>query len=137
MSLVQFNATALITPLIDFIVDKVIQASTGGDTTKQLARAQELLAINNAITLIDQGNPAGTTALANALITGALSPGEGLALQSLLAIIGNQLALVNTLAGGTLLGGTAEAIVTSILAAGSAVAQGYVTKYGAPTPAAA
>jgi hypothetical protein len=134
---IQFNATALITPLIDFIVDKIIQAGTSGDTTKQLARAQEILAINNALTLIDQGNVGGAASLANALVTGALTPGEGLALQSLLAIIGNQLALVNTLAGGTLLGGTAEAIVTSILAASSAVCQGYVTKYGTPTPAAA
>jgi len=129
---IPFNATALVTPLIDFIVDKVIQAGTGGDVAKQLARAQEILAINNALTLIDQGNVGGAAALANALVTGALTPGEGLALQSLLAIIGNQLALVNTLAGGTLLGGTTEAIVTSILAAGSSVAQGYITKYGTP-----
>lgn len=129
---IKFNATALITPFVQFIVDKVIQAGTSGDTAKQVARAQELLAINNAITLIDQGDAGGAAALANALVTGALTPGEGLALQSLLAIIGNQLALMNTLVGGTLLGGAAETIVTSILAAGDAVAQGYVTKYGAP-----
>lgn len=133
---IPFNTTALITPLVDFIVDKVIQSGTNGDTAKQLARAQELLAINAALTMVDQGNAAGTAALANALVTSALSPGEALALQSLMAIIGNQLALMNTLVGATLLGGAAETIVTSILAAGSAVAQGYVTKYGAPAAAA-
>ena len=134
---VSFNPTAFITPLIEFIVDKIIQATTGGDTAKQLARAQEVLAINAALTMIDQGNPAGTAALGSALITSALTPGEALALQSLFAIIGNQLALVNTLVGGTILGGAAQAIATSILAAGSVVAQGYVTKYGTPAPAAA
>ena len=90
------------------------------------------MAINNALTLIDQGNVTGTAALASATITTALTPGEAIALQSLMAIFGNQLALLNTVAGGTLLGGTAEAIVTSILAAGSVVAQAYVTKYGTP-----
>lgn len=136
---VPFNAAALIAPLVDFIVGKVIEASTNGDPAKILGRAQDVLAINNALIMIDQGNTAGTAALAASFNTTALSPGEGLALQSLMAIIGNQVALLNAVAGSTLLGGATGAIVVSILTAGSATAQAYITKYGsaAPAPAAA
>jgi hypothetical protein len=122
------NATLFITPLIEFVTGKIIESGTSGDATKQAARATELVAINAALLQIDQGNPAGTVALAAALNTSALSPGEGLALQSLFAIIGNQLALVNSVAGGTLLGTAATAIATSILNAATTTAQAYIAK---------
>jgi hypothetical protein len=128
------NPVLFITPLIDWIVGKIIEAGTSGDIVKQAARAQEVININAALTAIDQGSPGATILLAAALNTTALSPGEGLALQSLFAIIGNQLALISSVAGGTLLGTAANAIATSILAAGTATAQAYVAK--APVAAA-
>jgi hypothetical protein len=131
------NATLFITPLIEFVTGKIIESGTSGDATKQAARATELVAINAALLQIDQGNPAGTVALAAALNTSALSPGEGLALQSLFAIIGNQLALVNSVAGGTLLGTAATAIATSILNAATTTAQAYIAKATAAPAAAA
>ena len=104
----------------------MIEAGTAGDKAKQYARAQELIKVNAAVTAIDSGDPSGTAQLASALSNQtALSPGEAVALQSLLAVVGNQLALLNKVAGGTLLGGEAEQIVTTILAAGTAVAQAY------------
>lgn len=117
---------AFITPLVQFVTSKVIESGTAGDKAKQYARAQELIAVNAALTAIDQGNPAGPALLAQALSgQTALSPGEAVALQSLLAVVGNQLTLLNTVAGGTILGGQAQQLVTSILAAGTAVAQAY------------
>jgi hypothetical protein len=122
------NPTLFITPLIEFVTGKIIESGTNGDATKQAARATELVAINGALLEIDQGNSAGTLALAAALNTTALSPGEGLALQSLFAIIGNQLSLLENIAGGTLLGAGATAIATSILNAADATAQAYIAK---------
>lgn len=116
-----------IKPFIDFVVGKVIEAGTAGDKVKQAARATELLAINNALAAIDKGDVGGAAALA-AAISGntAFGPGEAMALQSLLAIVGNDLAAIKTVEGATLLGGIAETIVTSILTEGSAVAQAYI-----------
>lgn len=123
---------SLLTPLIQWIVSKVIEAGTNGDAGKQYARAQELLAVNAAAILIDNGDPTGPAALAAALTNQtALSPGEAVALQSLLATFGNQLTLLNQAGGGTLLGGAAQLIVTQILTAANAVASAY------PAPAAA
>jgi hypothetical protein len=129
------NVTLLITPLIEFVTGKVIESGTGGDATKQAARAQEVIAINTALTAIDNGNAQGTLQLASALNTSALSPGEGLALQSLFAILGNQLALIDNVAGGTLLGTAANAVAVSILTAANAAAQAYITKAAAPAAA--
>lgn len=122
------SATLFITPLIDFVTGKIIEAGTSGDVAKQAARATELVAINNALLEIDAGNVSGTVALAAALNTTALTPGEGLALQSLFAILGNQLALINSVAGNTILGTAATAIATSILNAANTTAQAYIAK---------
>lgn len=129
------TAIMFVTPLIQFVTGKIIEAGTSGNATKQAARAQELEAINAALLQIDQGNSAGTIALASALNTSALSPGEGLALQSLFAIIGQQLAVIDTVAGGTLLGVEASAVATAILNAANETAQAYIAK--APPVAAA
>jgi hypothetical protein len=126
----------LLTPLIDFIVGKIIESGTGGDATKIVARATELIAINTALTQINAGNSAGVTALQAALNTQALSPGEGLALSSLFATLGTQLAAIQSVAGATLLGTANTAIADAILGAATTTAQAYVTKY-TPAPAAA
>jgi hypothetical protein len=128
------SAQLFITPLIEFVTGKIIESGTNGDATKQAARATELVAINAALLQIDRGTVTGTLALAAALNTTALTPGEGLALQSLFAIIGNQLSLLDNVAGGTIIGTAATAIATSILNAADTTAQAYIAK--APKPAA-
>lgn len=124
--------TLLITPLIDFVTGKLIEAGTSGDKTKQAARATELLAINAALLKINAGDTTGLAALQAAIQTSALSPGEALALQSLLATLGGQLALVDKVAGGTLIGTAATAYADQVLSAANSVA----TAYGATAPAA-
>ena len=126
----------LLTPLIDFITGKIIESGANGVAATLVARAQELIAINTALLQINAGNSAGITALQSALNTSALSPGEGLALSSLFATLGNQLAAIQSVAGATLLGTAGTAIADAILNAATAAAQAYVTKY-TPTPASA
>jgi hypothetical protein len=131
-----FNAAILIAPLIDFITGKIIEANAGGDPAKIVGRATELIAINTALSDLNQGNTNGIAGLQAALISTSLSPGEGLALQSLFATIGNQVALLSSVSGGTLLGQAATAIADNILATATTCAQAYVTKYSAAPVAA-
>lgn len=135
------NTTLLIVPLVDFITGKIIEAGAKGDAAKLTARAEELIAINTALSQLNSGDSvAGLAALQSALNTTAMTPGEGLALQSLFASIGNQVALINTVAGGTLLGtavgSAATAIASVILSTATSCAKAYVTKYSAPVAAA-
>ena len=92
------NASLLIAPLIDILTGKIIEAGTGGDHTKILARANELIAVNNALVEINAGNTAGLPALQAAFTTTALSPGEALALQSLLASLSTQISVLTNIA---------------------------------------
>jgi hypothetical protein len=123
----------LLTPVVNLITGQIIHAGTGGDATKIVARAQALLAINAAITDINAGNSAaGMTALSAALNTSNLQPGEAIALYNLMQVLGNQLGLLQGVLGSTVLGITEGAILTNVLAAGSAVAQAEIAKAGAP-----
>lgn len=129
------NASLLITPLIDFVTGKIIEAGTGMDHAKLVSRAEELILVNTALTEINSGNVAGLPALQAAFNTTALSPGEALALQSLFAALSNQVALLTNIAGSTLLGQASSEVMTSILATATTTAQAYVTKYGTPAAA--
>lgn len=130
------NASLLITPFIQFVTGKVIEAGTSGDAAKINARATELIAINTALVQINTGNVAGLPALQAALTSNtALGVGEGLALQSLSAAIANQIALVTSIAGSTLIGQAATDVMDSILAVGTATAQVYIAKNPAPAAA--
>lgn len=131
------NVSALAAPLVDFITGKIIEAGTNGDAAKQAARATELQAINNALVKINNGDTSGLTDLTAAINTSALSPGEALALQSFLASAGKQLALIQSVAGTTLIGQTATAIATGLLSAANNVAAAYIAKAPAAAPAAA
>lgn len=130
------NASILIAPLVDILTGKIIEGGTGMVPAKIVARADELIAINTAMLAINSGNPTGLASLQAALSTTALDPGEALAVQSLLAAVSNQLALLSNVAGSTLLGQANTAILDSILATATTAAQAYVTKYGAAAPAA-
>lgn len=129
------KASFLIAPLVDIITGKVIEAGTSGDAAKINARAQELVAINGAILAINSGDATGLAKLQAALNTVALSPGEALALQSLLAAVSNQLALLSTIAGSTLVGEAATEVLDVVLTAANTVAQAYIAKYPAAAAA--
>jgi hypothetical protein len=133
------NASLLIAPLISILTGKIIEAGTNGDGSKMLARANELIAINTALTQINTGNAAGLPALQAAFNTTSLTPGESLALQSLFGGLANQIALLTSVAGSTLVGQANTVIFDSILQTATTTAQAYVTKYGTPAtqPAAA
>jgi hypothetical protein len=126
------NASLLVGPLVDFITGKIIEAGTGGDATKIVARAKELIAINTAFLKVNAGDVTGLPELQQAFGTTALSPGESLALQSFFASLGSQVALLTNVAGSTLIGQSATVVLDSILNSATVVAQAYVTKDGAP-----
>jgi hypothetical protein len=126
------NASILIAPLVDIITGKIIEAGTSMVPAKLVARAQELIAVNTALTEINSGSVAGLPALQAAFNTTALSPGEALALQSLFASLSTQLSLLTTIAGSTLLGQSSTIILDAILTTATATARAYVTKYSGP-----
>ena len=129
------NASILVAPLVDFVTGKIIEANANNVPATLVSRAQEIIALNAAVTAINNGDPNGLAALQSALVTTALSPGESLALASLTASLGKQVALIGSIEGGTILGSVVTAQVTAILATGTAVAQAYVAKYSTPAPA--
>ena len=131
------NASILIAPLVSIITGKIIEAGANGDATKMVAKATELIAINKALTDINSGSATGLVELQTAFNTSSLSPGEALALQSLFAALSNQIALLTSIAGSTLLGQANTAILDSVLATATTVAQTYVAKYSVPPPPAA
>lgn len=126
------NASLLITPLIDFLTGKIIESGTSMAPAKLVARATELIAVNAALADIDAGNPAGLPALQAAFTTTALAPGEALALQSLFAALSNQVSLLTSVVGSTLLGQGVTQVMNSVLTTATATAQAYVAKYGTP-----
>lgn len=132
----KLNASILIAPLVDIIVGKIIEAGSNKDPVKMVARAEELIAINGAFLKINSGDGTGLADLQAALDTKALSPGEALALQSLLASVSNQLALLSSIAGSMLVGQANTAILDSILATGTTAAEAYMAKYSAAASAA-
>lgn len=130
------NASSLLTPFIQFITGKIIEAGTSMNPAKLVARATELLAINTALTQINGGNTAGLPALQAAITSNtSLDLGEGLALQSLFTALAQQVSLLTNVAGSTLIGQAATEIMNSILTTASSVAQSYITKYTAPAAA--
>lgn len=129
------NASLLITPLIEFVTGKIIEAGTKMTPANLVARAEELIAVNTALTEINAGNAAGLPALQAAFSTTALAPGEALALQSLFAALSNQVSLLTSVAGSTLLGQGVSDVMNSVLATATATAQAYVAKYSTPAAA--
>lgn len=124
------NASILIVPLVDIITGKIIEAGTSMVPAKLIARAEELIAINTALTEINSGSVTGLPALQAAFNTVALSPGEALALQSLFASLSSQISLLSVISGSTLIGQASTVVLDSILATATATAQAYITKYG-------
>jgi hypothetical protein len=112
---------------VDFLAGKLIEEGTGGDKTKQAARATEGLAIVAGFEKIVGGDYAdGINALASAALANkALSPGESLAVQNLLNLAGQQAGIVN-LTEGTVLGQAEVALATNVLNEITTVCDAYI-----------
>ena len=108
------SPTIFAAPLINLVAGALIRTGTGGDKTKEAARASELAAIATAITQINSGQPGGVASLQAALQTSALDPAEALALQNLAATLATQVQAAATLGGGTILGQAQTAIFNNI-----------------------
>jgi hypothetical protein len=104
--------------LLDEIVGKILASGTGGDKTKIAARATEALEIVTGFNEILNGDPADGVNQITAAVSGAsnLQPYEAMAIQNLAALAAQQLALVQGVAGGTILGQAATAIAGNVIA---------------------
>lgn len=119
-NVIQSAATALIVGLI-------IKANTGGDKTKEAARAVEGLAIVSALQKLNSGDVAdGVSAFQAAVQTSALDPSEAIALQSVLSFGSTQLSALEAVAGNTIIGQLESAVVTNILASAAQTCQAYI-----------
>ena len=121
---------------VDFLAGKLIEQGTGGDKTKQAARATEGLAIVGALKQIVGGDYAdGINALAAAALANkSLSPGESLAVQNILNLAGQQAGVVN-LVEGTVLGQDEAAVIGNVLDEITTVCNAYIAAAQPPANA--
>lgn len=116
----------------EMITGLLITGGQNGNAETIVKRANTALAVAGAFTAINSGDPSGITALQSALANSNLDPGVNLGLQSLLAIGTQQLATLGTANKGLpLIGATATAVATNILAGIEAAAQAEIAKYAA------
>jgi hypothetical protein len=127
----------------EMITGLLITGGQKGNAGSIVKRANTALAVADAFTAINSGDPTGVVALQSALGNSNLDPGVNLGLQSLLAIGTQQLAGLSGLNKGLpLIGATATAIAANILTGITAAANAEIAKYAAavtaaPAPAAA
>lgn len=122
--------TSLADAGVEFLVSLIIKANTGGDRTKEAARATEGLAIISALSQIVGGDVAnGTMALQAAFDTAtAMDPGEALALQSLVSWSSIRLSALLSVVGSTVAGELAVSITNNVLAAATKACDAYLPK---------
>ena len=114
-------------PLVTFLTGKLIESGTGGDKTKEVAKAQEVIAVAAALTQINAGQTAGgIAALQSALKTTVTDPADALALSQILSYLSIQGTALQATLGGTLLGQAQTAILSSVLNTVTATAQAYI-----------
>lgn len=109
-------------------------------------RANAYLAIANAVTAAETGSVTSLiSTLTNVISQSDLDPAEGLALTGLLTAIVNQLALLHSITGATLIGQALTMFLNNLAAGMTAGANAEIGKYGpivtagpssAPPPAA-
>jgi hypothetical protein len=121
---------------VDLITGAIIKEDTGGDPTKEAARATEALAITNGFSQLLQGNAtAGINAIAAAVQGNkALSPDQTMAIQNLILLAGNQAGLLQDAEQATILGQAAAALITNVLNEVTAVCNKFIA--AAPAKAA-
>lgn len=111
---------------VELATSLVIRANTGGDKTKEAARAAELAAIVAALQMVNNGQVApGLAALETALKTTALDPGESLAFQSFISFVTTQAAALQSVTGGTLLGQLQTTVFNNVSTAVLATCAAY------------
>lgn len=116
--------------LAEMITGLLITGGQNGNAQSITKRANTALAVARAFTEINNGDPAGIALLQGALSNADLDPGVNLGLQSLLAIATQQLGtLAATNKGLPLIGATATAIATNVLAGITAAAQAELAKF--------
>jgi hypothetical protein len=115
---------------VALVVGLIIKANTGGDKTKEAARAQEGLAIIQGLTQINAGAVANGVAALQAALTNssALDPSESIALQSILSFAAVRLTAVLAVEQSTLVGQLDAQIVANVLAEATSTCQAYLPK---------
>ena len=105
------------------------RANTGGDKTKEAARATEIMGLVKGGESIVDGQVAVGLAAVQAAIQGtkALDPGEALAIQNFIGFLSTEGAAIQQVAGGTLLGQLDTALAQNVGAAIIATCQAYIT----------
>lgn len=125
------NGKVLIAAIpVDLLTGLIIQQGAGGDATKEAAKAKEIVAIVAGVQMILNGSAAdGINSIATALEgSKSLTPAESLAVQNLVSLAGNNMALLSNVTTGTLMGEAEAAIVSSVLAEVNKVCSAYIAK---------
>ena len=126
--------------IAEALTGAIISGGQNGDPVKITARANAALAAITGIQQILAGNAtAGVASLTAAAKITNIDPGIGLAVQGALLLVAQQAALVNSVAGATILGTVQAAIANNIIQGATAAANAEIAKYAAAvaaTPAA-
>lgn len=112
---------------VELVVSLVIKAKTGGDKSKEAARAAEGLAIITALTQLNSGDVAsGMPALAGAFQNATtLDAGESLALQTFVGWASQKL---SSSVEGAIVGQIESGIVANVLTAAAKACNAYLPK---------
>jgi len=114
---------------VDLVVALIVNAGSGGDATKKVAKAQAVLNVVQALQAVNAGNvAAGLGALAAAVQSKDLDPGVGLAVQQILSVASTQLTMLAQVAGSTVAGQIDSAIAGNLLADAVTACQSYLPK---------
>jgi hypothetical protein len=120
--------------LADAVTALVIEEGTGGDKTKQAARATDLITYASAFVQIFSGSAsAGVAALAAQVGSANTDPALAAAITNLVTLLGAQAGLVAQIASGTLVG----SVVSTQLVNGLTEMIKVATKFGGTLPTAA
>lgn len=118
---------------VDLITGAIIEQGAGGDVAKEAAKAEEITSVIGGFQQIASGNAAtGINSIATAVANSkSLSPAESMAVQNLISLAGNNAALLESVASGTVLGQAEMTIINNLLTEMSAVCAKYIAKKAA------
>jgi hypothetical protein len=115
---------------VDLLTGAIISQGAGGDAAKEAAKAEEVLGIVGGFQQIVAGNAAVGINSVAAAVEGSktLSPAESMAVQNLIALAGNNAALISNVVSGTIMGQAEAALVNNLLTEMTNVCQSYIAK---------
>jgi len=124
------NKTFLGAFAVDILVGELIAQGAGGDANKEATKAAEIVAIVSGFQQIAGGNAAAGINTIAAAVEGSktLSPAEAMAVQNLLALAGNNAALLTNVVSGTVLGQAEAALIGNLLTEVINVCNQYIAK---------